>query len=422
MKRFFLLSFVVSGFFLNAQSLGDSPYASFGIGDIKYDNTVDINAMGGISTAYVWDFNNAFNFKNPAANQNLELTSIKAEASNENDYYKSNYNSVNSTKHSTYLSNLSIAFPISKKVKFGVAYQPYSSKNYNVLIAQTYDDGTLKTDYFTGSGTLSLAQAAISYSPTTNFSAGLRINYYSGKLYDLEEITRTDTDLINGYQTANTIKGANFTLGLTYQKKLKNDKKLTLGATSTFGNTGKMKTYYTNSTYFYAPTITDQTIIEQKTSNDKNLFPMETSLGVGFGHETKWFASGQFDYKKGETVQFLGQPFAYENSYKIAFGGWYLPNYNNFRNYFSRIIYRFGAYYEKGNLNLNDHNINQFAITGGVTLPFEKSSMNRLSGIDLGIEIGKRGTVQNNLILQNFINIRVGVNFADRWFSKHYYD
>jgi hypothetical protein len=33
------------------------------------------------------------------------------------------------TKHSTYLSNISIALPLSKKLKFGFGYQPYSSKN-----------------------------------------------------------------------------------------------------------------------------------------------------------------------------------------------------------------------------------------------------------------------------------------------------
>ena len=57
MKRFFVLSLVASGFFSSAQSIGNSPYASFGIGDVKYDNTVDINSMGGLSTAYISDFN-----------------------------------------------------------------------------------------------------------------------------------------------------------------------------------------------------------------------------------------------------------------------------------------------------------------------------------------------------------------------------
>jgi hypothetical protein len=118
-KRIFLLPFLALALGLQAQSMGNSPYASFGIGEVKYDNSVETSAMGGINTAYIWDFNNSFNFKNPATNTNLEITSIKVQANNENQFFKTDYNNLNVTKHSSYLSNISIAFPISKKLKFG---------------------------------------------------------------------------------------------------------------------------------------------------------------------------------------------------------------------------------------------------------------------------------------------------------------
>ena len=87
-KRIFLLPLIAIGFGLQAQSIGNSPYAAFGIGEVKYDNSVETSAMGGINTAYIWDFNNSFNFKNPAANTNLELTSIRVQATNENQFFK----------------------------------------------------------------------------------------------------------------------------------------------------------------------------------------------------------------------------------------------------------------------------------------------------------------------------------------------
>ncbi|MPN50883.1 hypothetical protein SDC9_198523 [bioreactor metagenome] len=57
-----------------------------------------------------------------------------------------------------------------------------------------------------------------------------------------------------------------------------------------------------------------------------------------------------------------------------------------------------------------------------MTLPFENRSANRMSGIDLGIELGQRGTLSNNMIRQNFINLKIGINFADKWFQKRLYD
>lgn len=426
MKRIFVLSSVVAGYFLNAQSIGNSPYGAYGIGDVKYDNTVDISSMGGISTAYIWDFNNNFNFRNPAANTNLELTTLKVEGVNENNYYKSDYNNMSSTKHSTYLSNITIAFPISKKIKFGMGFQPYSSKSYNVLTTSQLSNNADITEahHFHGDGTLNTVQAAFSYQVSPEFALGLRSNFYFGKLYDIEEASFTGAELISGYSNSYKIETFNFTLGTTYQKKLANDHKLTLGATYTFGNTGSMKNIYTNSTYFYTlgDTKASETIIEEKTTYDKKFLPQEASLGLGYGHDTKWFLGAQVDYKKGENFNFLGQTLAYQDSYRYSVGGWYLPNFNNFRSYFSRVIYRYGAYYEKGNLQINGTNINKYAITAGVTLPFQKSTINRMNSIDLALELGKRGTLDNNMIRQNFINLRVGINFADKWFGKRLYN
>src|SRR5690606_41657034 len=69
--------------------------------------------------SYITDFNSSFNFMNPAANENLQLTTIKVEGTNENNFFRSDFNDYKVTKHSTYLSNISIAFPISQKMKFG---------------------------------------------------------------------------------------------------------------------------------------------------------------------------------------------------------------------------------------------------------------------------------------------------------------
>ncbi|MCX8523979.1 hypothetical protein OF897_08590 [Chryseobacterium formosus] len=425
MKKIFVLSFISVGYFLNAQSLSNSPYAAYGIGDVKYDNTIETSSMGGISTAYISDFSSNFNFGNPANNGNFELTSIKLEATNENNYFKTDYNSTKSTKHSTYLSNISIAFPVSPKIKMGFLYQPYSSKSYEILHSETIADGTVYGNKFTGSGTLNTAQVALSYKINPKFSVGAKANYYFGNLYDLNEFTTSTADLINGYETKNSIKNFNFTLGTSYQSiNTSTDKKLTIGATATFGNTSKMTTEYTNSTYYYTDVDikSTPTVIENKKNNSNNLIPLQASVGVGYGSENEWFVSGQIDYKKGESISYFGNTFDYKDSYRVSAGGWYLPNYNNFRSYFSRVVYRYGAFYEKGNIELYGNSINKFGVSAGVMLPFKNSGIGRMSGLEIGVEVGKRGTLKDNLINQNFVNVKVGFNFADRWFRKQLYN
>lgn len=424
MKKIFVLSFISVGYFLNAQSLSNSPYAVYGIGDVKYDNTIETSSMGGISTAFISDFSSNFNFGNPANNNNFELTSIKLEATNENNYFKTDYNNTKSTKHSTYLSNISIAFPISSKIKMGLLYQPYSSKSYEIIHTENLDNGNVYGNKFKGSGTLNTAQVAVSYKVNTNLSFGARANYYFGNLYDLNEFTASNAELINGYETKNSIKNFNFTLGSSYQSVDRNDHKLTIGATATFGNTSNMTTEYVNSTYYYSDVDVkaNETIIEKRSTSSNNLLPLQASVGVGYGSENQWFVSGQIDYKKGESVSYFGNSFDFKDSYRISAGGWYLPNYNNFRSYFSRIVYRYGAFYEKGNIELAGNSINKFGISAGVMLPFKTSSITRMSGLEIGLELGKRGTLKDNLINQNFFNLKIGFNFADRWFRKNLYN
>jgi hypothetical protein len=427
MKKIFVLSLISVGYFLNAQNLSNSPYATYGIGDIKYDNTIETTSMGGISTAFISDFTSNFNFAHPANNANFELTSIKLEATNENNYFKTDYNNTKSTKHSTYLSNIALAFPLSPKLKMGLSYQPYSSKSYEIVHLDELDGGVVRGNRFKGSGTLNTAQIALGYKVNDKFAVGARANYYFGNLYDLNELAYSNAELINGYETKNSIKNFNFTLGASYQNlNTSTDRKLTIGATTTFGNTSNMTTDYVNSTYFYSDagqTVkANESIIEKRSTNSKNLMPLQASLGVGYGEENKWFLSVQGDYKKGESIAYFGQSLDLQDSYRISAGGWYLPNYNNFRSYFSRIVYRYGAFYEKGSLQIAGQNINKFGVSGGVLLPFKNSSITRMSGLELGLEVGKRGTLKNNLINQNFINLRVGFNFADKWFRKTLYN
>ena len=423
MNKIFVFALLALGTGLSAQSLGTSPYAAFGLGDVKYDNNIDIKAMGGISAAYISDYTNSFNFSNPAANFNLELTSFRGQVSNENVMYKSNYNDYSKTKHSNYLSAISIAIPLSPKVKFGLAYQPYSSKSYNMVNTSAPDDeGNIQANAFRGEGTINTVEAAVSYKVAKGLGFGFKTNFYFGKISDIEEITYKNAELVSGYQTTNKLKSFNFTLGAAYQYKTSDDHKFTAGATYQFGNGGTMNTDYTNSTYYYSGVDRDNvTMIEQYSSNSKNLIPQNFQVGVGYGKELRWFASAQLDYQQGHSINYFGQPFVYQNSYKASVGGWFVPNANDFRSYFNRVMYRYGAFYQKGDLNINGKDINAYGLSMGANFPLKQGSMS-FNSIDLAIELGKRGTVQNNLVSEGFINFKIGFNFADRWFIKSVYN
>jgi len=411
------------GFVGKAQSIGSSPYAIFGIGDVKYNNDISVSSMGGVSVAHVSDFANSFNFFNPAANFNLEFTSIRGQISNENVRYKSRYNQYDGYKHSSYLSGVSLAFPVSAKMKLGFGFQPYSSRTYHVKEEKKITSSIVKTANVKGEGSINTLEGVISYQLVKGLGIGLRTNYYFGKISDLEEVSQTNVLVTNAYLNEGRVFGFDFTLGGIYQYATDTDHKFTIGGTYQFGDLTKIKTKYVNSTYFSTGGINkiNENIIEYRRGQSENIIPQSFSAGLGYGKDGRWFVSTQFDRKNATSVNVTDIPFHYKVSYKLSAGGWFIPDSNDFRNYFSRIVYRYGAFYEKIGLNIKNKNINSQGFSIGANLPI-KPIFNSFSSIDFSLEIGRRGSLQNDLVREGFINLKIGFNFADRWFIKNLYN
>ncbi len=91
----------------------------------------------------------------------------------------------------------------------------------------------------------------------------------------------------------------------------------------------------------------------------------------------------------------------------ISLGGYYIPKYMSFTSYLSRITYRAGLKFEKTGLVINNESINDFAFTLGIGLPLGGNF--GVSNINLGLEVGKRGTTKANLIQENYVNIMVSL-------------
>jgi len=57
----------------------------------------------------------------------------------------------------------------------------------------------------------------------------------------------------------------------------------------------------------------------------------------------------------------------------------------------------------------------------GVGLPVG-TPRNPFSNANIGLEFGKRGTTDANLVKENFVNINISLSLNDRWFQKRKYD
>jgi len=82
-----------------------------------------------------------------------------------------------------------------------------------------------------------------------------------------------------------------------------------------------------------------------------------------------------------------------------------------------------GARYSQTYLNLRDTQINSYGITFGVGLPLRALAIRgSKSKINIGFEIGRRGTTEKGLIQEDYINFYLGVTVNELWFFKRRYE
>ena len=81
-----------------------------------------------------------------------------------------------------------------------------------------------------------------------------------------------------------------------------------------------------------------------------------------------------------------------------------------------------GLSIDESGLGADFSKVNDFGMSFGLGLPMGR----KLSSLNLGFEFGKKGTTSNNLIQENYFNVRVGLSLnavgRQAWFQKRRID
>jgi len=113
----------------------------------------------------------------------------------------------------------------------------------------------------------------------------------------------------------------------------------------------------------------------------------------------------------------------FQDSKTLNVGGQFTPDFNSLHNYFARADYRVGFIYDQTYLHLNNTNINTTAFTFGMGLPLAPSAGNlAFYKINFSAEAGQRGTLQNGLVKEKFVNLHLSFTLNDKWFTKYKFD
>ncbi|MEM6516449.1 MAG: hypothetical protein AAF688_09735 [Bacteroidota bacterium] len=419
---------------ISAQEGTASPYSFYGIGSLKAKGTVENRSMGGLS---IYTDSIHVNLRNPAAYAQPNLKIWNEENRPVKFSVAGSYNSATLKADSgeaevsaTTFDYIALSIPLSPKMGFGFGLLPFTSVGYKV---EDFEGENI-VNRFRGEGGVNRAFLGFGYRITNKLSLGIDLNYNFGNIQNsVVEFDYDDDGELVDFQSRednrSDLSGLNVNIGLTYKDMLTEKLELQVGLTYTPRSTLTSR----NERFFTTIEILQNSDIEIPVNSieldleelgldvtDLTL-PSRFSVGAGVGAPRKWFAG--LEYTLQNTSEF-SNPFItanntnFVNASGISLGGFFIPDYNSFNSYWKRVVYRGGIYYENTGLEIKTEPINEFGITFGLGLPVGGFASNA----NIGVEIGRRGTREQNLILENFFNLHLSLSLNDRWFEKRKYN
>lgn len=407
---------------LFAQEGTSSPYSFYGIGDIKFKGTVENRSMGSLS---VFPDSIHINIQNPAHLASLKLTGLAIGGTYANT--KSRTEAQEAKARRTSLDYLAVGIPVGK-LGIGFGLIPYSSVGYKIgktTHVTNSNNDTIRSIYskYNGIGGVNKVFLGFGYRLTNKINVGATVQYNFGTIETTDLQYQTDLQYGSRENNISDLRGVNVDLGITYQTKVNakysffSSLSYTPEAELTLGNTRNIDIVQLLSSSAVS-VIERQSIPVEDT---KIKLPAKLTFGSGFGEVKKWLLGAEITLLNNSVMSNRFNDIegaTFENSIRYSLGGFFIPNYNSYSNYYKRIVYRGGLRYENTGLVIQNKSINDFAANIGLGMPLSGTFTN----INIGLEIGKRGTKYYNLVEENYINLSVGLSLSDKWFVKRKFD
>lgn len=418
-----LFILILSSLILPAQNKINSPYSRFGLGILHEKNiNVQLMGMGGVSLAMADP--TMVNPANPASYAVFDSTSFIFEASLSG--YMQNLKTVTDAERSSNmtLNYILFGFPINRWWKTSLGVMPYSQIGYDVKITVEVDNFSNIVHSMQGDGGLNQFYWGNGFKIGKKLRLGINSTYLFGQGNRSSLVYFPDSVYIRATKVTQSTEGADFIFdyGLQYDFQLKNYQLITVGLV--YANTFYLRSTRNSIGYTmnggYGDFVEDVQDTIFNTPDVKGLIILPNRFGTGITYQKKgrWIIGADFEWQQWKKFEAFGQSDSLNNAWRLAFGGQYTPKNTSISGFFSRVNYRFGFRYDDSYLSLFGKNITEYGISFGLGIPLKNSK----TGIDFGIEFGKNGTIENNLMQTNFVNFSLGISIFESWFNKRKYN
>jgi len=414
--------------FSYSQSVTNSPYTRFGIGEIDRNGFNHSKAMGGLSTGL--RTKNQINYMNPAAISAQDTMSFIFDIGISGITKNLSTGTEDLNYKNFAFDHLAMSFPIKRWWFASLGITPYSKIGYSVEQVSEFDyiDSTNVYNSYYGKGGINQVFFTNSFNLSENFSMGLNFNFLFGSIeqYDQFFLDRPDfyCTIVEDKISYNNI---NFDIGAQYHKTLQNNyffvAGLTYSSKTTFNSTRNKTVFMAENYALYGENVFAylnsyeskyDTISAEALSNYKIEIPARYSIGFSFGKKDKLTVGLDYSYQDWTGVKSFSDNTNFNSDHLLNFGLEYIPNLFSIRNYYKHISYRAGFYYNNSYLTLNNKQINNYGITFGLGFPLG----NQRTSLNMSYTYGKRGTTENGLVEEVYSSFGINLTLYDFWFIK----
>lgn len=240
---------------------------------------------------------------------------------------------------------------------------------------------------------------------------GLYFDYGMQMSYLIDSVkTKEKADSCHPYRFRDLKENVKLMMGVTFSSQTNLD--ATIDSLS--------YSYFNNSLGYE---IVKDTIENTKGSKGSISIPLSFGFGIGIKKGERITLAADFAIQNWSAYSAFGQTQALRNTMRTSLGFQYIPNPSPNATYFKRAHYRIGVRYMQTALELKSTPLDEYAGSIGVGFPVGRHYLlQSFSMVNIGVEVGQRGTLTNGLIKENFIKASVGFTINDRWFQKPKFD
>lgn len=430
----FLIPFFVFSFSTYAQQSSVSPYSRLGLGEFQPQNYANALGMGGANLG--WSDSLSINMSNPASYTALKLTTFELGVQFGLIEQRQLNPDVTLSNNVSGIRYFAFGVPVKKWWGSAIGIQPYSFKGYDIATQRTGPEDILITDEFTGKGGLNKVYWGNGFQVADNLSVGVNASYFFGNLEEVNTIIWSNGFYSSQIDENARIKGLRLDYAARYTYSF-NDKNLGIGLT--FANKTSLNAEVDQYAYVTSSNGTSIDSLASIQGYDGTLvLPNEFGIGLSYSRRYNsyysiWAINADLHIYEGASFENYDGTNDLNNGFRAEVGGFirpaFVPNKEDGSqrrpNYFGLIQYRLGGFYENTPFTVGGTQLQDYGITIGFGVPIgpRKSPVGeeKISTINVGAVLGRRGSLENGLIQENYLNLYLGLTLNDRWFQKYKY-